>query len=57
MPIYREKRKVKVRCPKCNTEFTYTTGGYGDVPTSSLEQMINFARDIKRSEEGIKCPK
>ncbi|MCS7215569.1 MAG: hypothetical protein RMI30_01220 [Thermodesulfovibrio sp.] len=35
-------------------QFTYTSDGYGDVPTRSYEEMINFVRDI--SKEGIICP-
>ncbi len=57
MPIYREKRTVEVTCRHCGEKYTFTEGGYGDLPTNSLEQMLNFMRDIIRAEKGITCPK
>lgn len=56
MPVYSEKRRIKLRCKKCGEEFTITAGGYGDCPTS-INELARLARDILRAKEGPKCPK
>lgn len=54
MAIYRRRKTKTLKCKGCGRQFTYSSGGYGDVPTRSYKETINFVRDIANA--GIKCP-